>query len=302
MSLPAIPKKPKASIVIRTYNEGKHLPGVLTRIARQNRTDYEVIIVDSGSTDNTVAIAELAGARVVHIKKTEFTFGRSLNVGCAAAHGEILIFISGHCYPIDEKWLTAMIEPFDQHEKVALVYGKQRGGKTTKFSEHCHFVKTFPGTSSIPQDGFFCNNANCAVRQSVWVTRQFDETLTGLEDLDWAKWATHHGWQAAYTADGGVYHLHDETWQQVFRRYEREAIALKHIIPDFNMSYWEFLRLLTESVFRDWQQAIKRRRFRRHWREIVLFRLMQFWGTRCGANYHRVLTKQIKEKFFYPTK
>lgn len=300
--LPTPSANPRASIVIRTYNEGRHLPGVLNRLAKQRCRDFEVIIVDSGSTDNTVAIAELANARVVHIRKADFTFGRSLNVGCAAAKGEILVFISGHCYPMDERWLTEMLRPFTQDEKIGLTYGKQRGGKTTKFSEHCHFAKTFPGKSAIPQEGFFCNNANCAIRRSLWQQRPFNEALTGLEDLEWARWATEHGWKTAYTASGGVHHIHDETWEQVRRRYEREAIALKHIIPDFQFSFWEFLRLFPHSVMLDWRQALRRATLSRHWREIIWFRFHQFWGTWQGARFHHVLTKRIKEKFFYPNK
>ena len=300
--LPTPSSSPRASIVIRTYNEGRHLPGVLNRLAKQRFRDFEVIIVDSGSTDNTVAIAQLANARVVHIRKADFTFGRSLNVGCAAAKGDILVFISGHCYPIDERWLEEMLRPFDADEKIGLTYGKQRGGKTTKFSEHCHFAKTFPARSAIPQEGFFCNNANCAIRRSLWQQRPFNEALTGLEDLEWARWATDHGWKAAYTASGGVHHIHDETWEQVKRRYEREAIALKHIIPDFQFSFWEFLHLFPHSVMLDWRQALRRGTLKRHAREVVMFRLMQYWGTWRGARLHRVLTKQIKEKFFYPNK
>lgn len=300
--LPPVPDHPRASVVIRTYNEGRHLPGVLNRLAKQRCRSFEVIIVDSGSTDSTVAIAELAGARIVHIRKSDFTFGRSLNVGCAAARGEILVFISGHCYPRNERWLEEMLSPFDTDEKIGLVYGSQRGGRLTKFSEHRHFAKTFPSRSAIPQEGFFCNNANCAIRRSLWQQRPYNEALTGLEDLEWARWATDHGWKAAYTAAGGVYHIHEETWQQVRRRYEREAIALKHIIPDFHFSLWDFLRLFPHSVILDWRQALRRGVWIRKAREVLLFRLMQYWGTWHGARAHRVITRQIKEKFFYPNK
>lgn len=300
--LPAETPSPKLSVIIRTWNEARHLPGVLNRLARQRERRFEVIVVDSGSTDSTVEVAKLAGARIVHISKADFTFGRSLNKGCEAARGEILVFISGHCYPIDRNFLGNVLEAF-ANDDIGLVYGKQRGGPKTKFSEHRHLAKTFPARSAIPQQGFFCNNANCAVRKSLWKERHFDESLTGLEDLDWAKWlVTSRGKRAAYCAEAGVYHLHDEQWSQVFRRYEREAIALKTILPDMKFSFLDFVSLFGHSAVLDLKAASARGVLRKKFAEIVSFRLMQFYGTYKGAHYHRRISQEMKEKFFYPGK
>ena len=89
MALPTPPATPRASIVIRAYNEAKHLPEVFDRLGRQGERSFEVIVVDSGSTDETVRTAQGSGARVEHISPEEFTFGRSLNVGCRAASGSM---------------------------------------------------------------------------------------------------------------------------------------------------------------------------------------------------------------------
>jgi len=67
------------SIVIRAYNEDQHIGRLFEGIKQQTVKDVDVILVDSGSTDSTVAIAESFGARVVKIRPEEFTFGRSLN-------------------------------------------------------------------------------------------------------------------------------------------------------------------------------------------------------------------------------
>lgn len=301
MTLPPPPEAPRASIVIRAYNEARHLPGVLDRLAGQRERGFEVVVVDSGSTDATATIAERAGARVVHIPKAEFTFGRSLNLGCAAARGEILAFISGHCYPIGEGWLGAILAPFES-EEIGLVYGKQRGGETTKYSEHRHFEKTFPDVSAIPQATFFCNNANSAIRRALWEGRGFDETLTGLEDLEWAKWLETQGRRVAYCAEAGVLHVHEETWGQVYRRYEREAIALKHILPDMSFSLWEFARLFGHSAWLDAVHAARGGALAANFGQVLAFRAMQYWGTYRGAKFRHEVTQRMKEKFFYPNK
>ena len=97
-----------ASVVIRTYNESKHLPRLLEAIAEQELDEgyaVEVVVVDSGSTDDTLAIARSFDARITHIRKEDFSFGRSLNVGCRFADGDALVFVSGHCIPASPRWL-----------------------------------------------------------------------------------------------------------------------------------------------------------------------------------------------------
>ena len=130
------------SIVIRTFNEEKHLNELLHSIKNQTTDNFnvEVILVDSGSTDKTLDIAKSYNCRIVHIKKEDFSFGRSLNMGCDAANGEYLIFISGHCIPVNNHWIENIIKPFS-NENIVYTYGKQVGNSLNKFSEHQVFEK-----------------------------------------------------------------------------------------------------------------------------------------------------------------
>jgi hypothetical protein len=73
-------------------------------------------------------------------------------------------------------WLERMLARFADPQ-VALVYGKQRGNETTKYSEHQVFAKWFPEKSNLNQDHPFCNNANAAIRWSLWEQLPYDETL-----------------------------------------------------------------------------------------------------------------------------
>ena len=158
-----------ASIVIRTYNEERYLNELLQAISKQENevVDREVVIIDSGSTDATLEIAESHNCRITHIKKSEFTFGKSLNMGCDFANGDFLVFVSGHCIPASDSWLDELCKPMVDG-LVDYSYGRQVGRDTTKYSEDRHFEKWFPEYSKIPQEGFFCNNANAAVTRSAW--------------------------------------------------------------------------------------------------------------------------------------
>ncbi len=102
-----------ASIVIRTLDEGRYLEDLLVMIARQQTLGMQVetVLIDSGSTDNTLEIASRHGVQVTHIQKSEFSFGRSLNRGSAFTKGDILVYISGHCVPVGTNWLQTLCEP-----------------------------------------------------------------------------------------------------------------------------------------------------------------------------------------------
>ncbi len=290
---------PRVSLIIRAYNEAMHLGGLLELVAKQEFTDHEVILVDSGSTDDTVKIAERLGARVVHIAKERFTFGRSLNVGCAAARGEILVMASAHVFPVDARWLTHLVAAFDDPQ-VAVAYGRQTGHPRSRFSETVLFRQQYPLTSNPDQRTPFCNNANCAIRRSLWALHHYDETLTGLEDLAWGQWALEQGHRIAYVAEAAVQHLHTEPGKRVRHRYEREAIALKRIFPDSHMSLVEFVRLLWVQLWGDWRAMWRERRTLLLARDVAVFRIMQYWGTYRGMNHRTEVTQRLLRQFYYP--
>lgn len=287
------------SIVIRTFNEEKHLGRLLEGISRQSIKDVEVILVDSGSTDSTVEIAASYGAKVVHIPPEEFTFGRSLNLGIEVATNPFIVIASAHVYPVYPDWLERLLDPFIDH-KVALAYGKQRGGETTKFSEHQIFIQWFPEHSDPRQVHPFCNNANAAIRRAVWERHPYDENLTGLEDVAWANWALHEGCAIAYVAEAEIVHVHDETPRGIYNRYRREAMAFKRIFPNEHFGLWNFTRLVIGNIANDLWHALQSRSIAGNLFSVFWFRWMQFWGTYQGYRQSGPLTWQLRQTFYYP--
>ena len=286
------------SIVIRAYNEEKYLGRLLEGIKQQTINDVEIILVDSGSTDSTVSIAESYGAKVVHIPSAEFTFGRSLNLGIKAASRELIVIASAHVYPVYPDWLETLLSPF-QDEQIALTYGKQRGYEDSKYSEHQIFHQWYPDASNLDQVTAFCNNANSAIRKCLWDLHPYDETLTGLEDLEWSKWAKTQGHKIAYVAEAEIVHIHNETPKGVYNRYRREAMALRRIYPETNFNLYDFFRLTFTNIFSDLWHAARESMLLKSFSSIFWFRFAQFRGTYMGHRETSLVTPQLRETFYY---
>jgi len=290
---------PACSIIIRAHNEEKHIGRLLEGALKQTIHDFEIILVDSGSDDATVAIARHYPVKILTIEPADFTFGRSLNLGCSQAQGEFIIIASAHVYPVYPDWAEQLLRPFAD-PRVALVYGKQRGNALSRFSEEQVLSKWFPD-ASVPQQRYpFCNNANAAIRRSLWLQHPYDEILPGLEDLAWASWAIGQGLHLAYSAEAEVIHVHEETSRQVFNRYRREAMALRQIHPSERFHLWDLARLYISNVLSDTWHAMHSGLLAAKVREILWFRWMQFWGTYRGFALSGPLTSQLKQAFYYP--
>jgi glycosyltransferase involved in cell wall biosynthesis len=276
----------ETSIIIRTRNEGKHLGRLLEGILAQEYDNREIIIVDSGSADDTLAVAARYPVKIVTIKKEDFSFGYSLNVGCRNASGEYLVFVSAHTYPTSNRWLGNLIGPFED-QKIGMVYGRQIGNETTKISEEKDMLNNFGDKSRILVEESLGNNANAAIRKSLWLQTPFNETLPGIEDIDWARKIQTAGYYVYYKADAVICHIHDETYRQIYHRFRREAIAYRMIYPDGSPHAIEdsLVSGLIVNTLRDIKFGFSSKR---PWRKILAaipYRVAEYWGCRDGFSH-----------------
>lgn len=291
---------PKAlALVIRCFNEEAHIGRLLTGVSRQTVVPDEIVLVDSGSTDATLAIAASFPVTIVNVDPEDFSFGRALNIGLARVSSEFAVLASAHVYPIYDTWLARLIAPFGDPE-VAVTYGRQQTPAAGCFSERRLLAQWFPATSVARQRHPFCNNANAAIRVSVWQQQPYDEHLTGLEDLDWAKRAIGAGHLASYVAEAPVAHVHDENFGQIVNRYRREAIAHKDIYSEQRMGAAAVLRRATSNILADLLAARREGMLTAHTAlDVVRFRSAQFYGTYRGFAQQGPVTDLLARRFYY---
>ena len=287
------------SVVIRTLNEEAHLGRLLTGLEQQVTAPEEVIVVDSGSTDATLSIASAFGARIIQIDREQFSFGRALNIGFAAASADVGVALSGHVYPLGKTHLTHLLRPFDD-DQVAVTFGRQVGSEDSYFSEKRLMLQWFPATGSGVQSIPFSNNANSATRLDVWKQLKFDEQLTGLEDVEFSHRATALGWQIYYVAEAPVVHIHHEPWDRIRHRYRREARTLVQLDPTQKLTLAHAIALSGLNAASDSLHAFRERSIAQDFPQIIKFRSAQFLGAWQGSRLDGKLTPEMRRKLFFP--
>lgn len=215
----------KASIIIRTKNEAKLLSKVLEKLALQTEKDFEVVIVDSGSSDCTLSIAKSFQNRlnlsIYQIPATSFTYPYACNYGAGRAKGEYLVYISGHSIPLNNSWLYSGLSNF-KDKNVAGVYGNVRPSADATFVEWLYYFPGFiTGKKIINKRGMgILANTNSIIRRELWEKHHFDENYAdGGEDGEWAYYFISEGYRIIKDPQFTVYHSHHLGLLGLIRQY-----------------------------------------------------------------------------------
>ncbi|MGG2024819.1 glycosyltransferase [Gottfriedia sp. S16(2024)] len=184
--------KPLISVIIRVYNEEKWISTVLESLKKQEYREFETIIVDSQSTDNTINICKKYDCKIVSINKKDFNYSYASNVGAENASGDILCYISGHSVPFHSNYLGIAAKLFND-SLIGGVYGEvialPDGSITEKLFNNLGYKKSLKeGTifeKEIHPGILSCSNA--FLRKDIWKKHKFKEELGhGGEDVEMA--------------------------------------------------------------------------------------------------------------------
>ena len=194
------------SIVIRTFNEQKWIRHCLLAVFSQNYCSFDVVIVDSNSSDNTLRICEDFPIRqVVHID--DYRPGDALNKGIQANPADYYVCLSAHCIPCNQQWLDNLTSAF-VNPNIVGIYGRQLPLPSSQNIDKRDLLMTFSCESRLTtMDGFF-HNANSALRHSYVSNNLFDPSVTNAEDHVWGRNAILNNHALFYSAEASVFHHH----------------------------------------------------------------------------------------------
>jgi rhamnosyltransferase len=226
----------KVSVLLLTKDAGCDLELVLPALfGQKSDPPFEVIAVDSGSTDGTLDVLRRFPVRLERIPAETFHHARTRNFAASLASGEILIFLSQDAIPASEEWLSTMISNFSD-PGVGAVYGRQlpRPGSSLEREDT---LDTLYGQDRIVKDPghrnglgyrfYHFSDVNAAIRRSVWEQVRFPEELSVFEDLGIAKGILDRGWKIVYEPKSSVLHSHSHTAFGLFKRYFDIGYTLK---------------------------------------------------------------------------
>ena len=237
----------KVSIIIPTKNNGDILEKCLASIKNLDypKGEYEVIVVDGHSTDNTVEIAKKYGCKVVY--ENVGTRAGACNIGVRRAEGEYIMFTDADCV-VPKDWLKSLIKHFN-NEKVACVGGPNITPEDdTEFAKCVGVVLSFlskPGSrygfnADEVIETFHNSGCNVAYRKkAIEEAGWFNEKLVTCEDEELDYRIKEKGYKILYTPDAKVYHYRRPTWKRFYKQAYKYAVGRMQAIKlHWRMGKW----------------------------------------------------------------
>ena len=279
-----MPDEPTVSAIVRAKNKASTIERALASLRRQVGA-VEIIVVDSGSTDGTVAIARTYADVVVQIPPEEFTYGGALNRGAAVASGDIHVALSAHCELPHERWVSNVLRYYRRSD-VAATNGIAFGPAGNWLSD-VHY-QSLRDVVTNPAWGF--SNHAASWRSSVWNSLRFREDLDACEDKEWSWRVLAAGMTIAYANDLVVdsSHRRELGVRALYERVHREAAVLAGL-DAIRMTGWP-------QVLRTWWSSFPVPSGKPNiLRRLSPYRAIEIIATEIGARTARPLRDPLPE-------
>lgn len=254
------------SICIPTFNGEKYLKEVLFNIFRQKtKFKYEVIIIDSGSTDKTLEIIKKFPIKLIQIPNKEFQHGRTRNFLIQRSKGNYVVFLTQDATPTNKDWLNQLIKPFKLNPKIVAVYSRHLVRKDappfikrdtdglflsiTNNDQPClQFKEKKKYTDfEIGRLNFF-SDVNCALKKSYVLINPY-QTVDYAEDQLMGKEIINSGMIKVYNPKAQVFHSHKYPINQYLFRYFDEYTGLKNTLDYIDQIT---IKRLIPETFESW--------------------------------------------------
>ncbi len=246
------------SVIIPTLNGGDLFRESLEMILAQTiDIPLEIIVIDSGSCDQTVRLCAKYPVKLIEIPTSSFNHSSTRNLAVSAAQGNICVFTVQDAIPANRTWLATLVEPLVKHDRIAGVFGQQvsrpdasplsRCCKTLWYREwRMDWKQEYEQLPVAPDDWekfsfekkkAFArfDNVNSCIRKSVWQRIPFPD-VPYAEDFAWAMEALTSGFSIFWQPNAQVFHSHNRSLAYEFRRSYVDMKTFSTILGDCSLS------------------------------------------------------------------
>ncbi len=289
------------SIIIPTFNAENHLPGLLEKLKNQT-VSFELVIIDSSSTDSTLSIAKQYTDNIITIPQIEFDHGGTRTKVAKTASGDIIVFLTQDALPYDNQSIEKILEPF-KDSKVGAVYGKQLAyDETSLFGKHLRefnytntsYIRTLNDKEKYGIKTAFLSDSFAAYRRTALEKANWfkDGLIVGEDSYAGAKILL-QDYALAYHADAKVYHSHSYSIIEEFKRYFDIGVFHKRedwILNTFGKAEEEG----GKYVKSEFNYILKHHAYHRI-PEFFIRNGMKYLGYKLGQRYNSLPIKLVKK-------
>ncbi len=270
------------SVVLLTRNGGRLLQSVLERLATQSSAEpIEIVAIDSGSDDDSVAALERAGARVAHIASETFRFGPVREQAFRMTRGHIIVTLSQDVLPFDNEYIRTLIDPIIR-DRADVVQGRTQPPVDCSVF-YWERMNAFRFTSEVREylnvdSGIGLSCCSLAIRRSAWEATGFGEAPFA-EDKHIQQRLQRAHFRITILNEPSAWHGHRYSLLSIMKRCHNEVVGLSYLPGKYTLG-----NLTIDIFLRPWS-------FRREWLSGVL----------SGANRDpaSLLFFQIRPVFFF---
>lgn len=286
------------SIIMLTKNAGPIFEDVLRSISSQSFKDFEILVIDSNSNDNTVKTAKGFSEKIINIKREDFNHGKTRNYGVKMAKGDIVVFLTQDAIPQGDNWLINLVKEMD-NKNIAGVFGKQIARENAIPMEKFYYRKMYGNkriiwnSNNINHDEIIFSNVSSAIKKDILLENPFSENILMSEDMEWAYRMIDEGYDILYQPLSVVNHSHNSSAVNIFKRYFDFGVSHSQILN--NKKRTQFLGKGLSVFLEEIKYIISKKEFR--WiPKAIIYYLMKFMGLIMGRN-QKFLPGTLKARF-----
>lgn len=303
------------SIVIPTKNAGDLLDKVLNAVFTQ-KTDYtyEVICIDSGSSDNTLDVIGRYPVKLYQIAPSEFGHGKTRNFGASKGTGKYIVFITQDALPATDMWLQNFIDAMESDPEIVGGFGIHYPYPDCNIIDKRDLKVHFEGfgkentiyqlTDRERYDNepgyrhllaFFSDNNSC-VRRDIFEKYPYDD-VDFAEDQIWARKMIELGYKKVYCPNAPVYHSHNYDLHSYLGRYYDENKGLYEIHGHIGVKHWYYVlpgmirhTLMDKRYFKT--LGLSKQKYKDSVKYSWQRNYARYLGAYLGGNYHSYSEKK----------